>query len=220
MSDLSLLQTTDGDLTFLRRQWDGLTGCLAAGGEEKGRLYAVVLSHYSAEGRFYHNLHHVAELLRLLTGFEHRFDDCDAVRFAAWFHDAVYDTKRDDNEERSAELAGRALHELSAPAVTAGRVLEMILATKGHSAEGLPWDAQLFLDADLSILGAAPEVYGQYSEAIREEYARVPEPMFRRGRRDVLEGFLRRERIYHTDEMFARFEERARANLRREIERL
>ena len=33
----------------------------------------------------------------------------------------------------------------------------------------------------------------------------------------VLEGFLRRPRIYHTDALYARLEERAHRNLRREI---
>src|SRR3712207_8201655 len=43
-------------------------------------------------------------------------------------------------------------------------VREMILATKEHAAKGLPRDAQLFLDADLSILGSAPQVYERYRD--------------------------------------------------------
>ena len=137
MSDLSLLQATDQDREFLKRQWGSLTGRFAAGEEKRERLYAVVLGRYSAEGRFYHNLHHVAELLRLLAGFEHPCEDYDAVHFAAWFHDVGLRHEEDDNEDRSAELAGHTLRELNAPAVTTTRVREMILATKGHVAPGL-----------------------------------------------------------------------------------
>jgi predicted metal-dependent HD superfamily phosphohydrolase len=217
---MDTFQTTDGDRAFLRSQWERLTERLPAGRVESDRIYTLVSAHYSAEGRFYHNLRHVASLLRLLADFEHGVGDYDAVRFAAWFHDVVYDTRRDDNEESSAEFAARALRELGAPAETAGRVVEMILATKGHSAGGLSRDGLLFLDADLSILGAPADTYARYGRAIREEYSWVPDSLYRRGRGDVLRGFLGRSRLYYTDEMFGRLEGRARVNMSLEVETL
>lgn len=214
------LKPTDDDRAFLYREWLELATRHEPAQERAARLYSLVAECYSEEDRFYHNLRHVAELLRLLADFECRAGDYDAMRFAGWFHDVVYDTRRGDNEERSAEFAARVLQELNVPAPTAARARAMILATKGHAARGCPPDALLLLDADLSILGAPSEMYEQYSRAIRMEYSWVDEAAYRRGRREVLECLLRRERVYQTAEMFGRFEERARRNLGREIELL
>jgi predicted metal-dependent HD superfamily phosphohydrolase len=62
-------------------------------------------------------------------------------------------------------------------------------------------------------------VYDAYAEAIRREYDWVPEEAYRTGRAAVLERFLTRPRLYHTAAMTTH-EPAARANLRREIERL
>ena len=220
MDGLHLLQTTDADRAFLKAEWEGLTARYAPGAETGAGLYNLISGHYSRDGRFYHNLRHVAELLRLLGRFSPAAENYDAVRFAAWFHDAVYDPRREDNEERSAELAVGSLVKLGVPASTVALVRETILATKGHSARGLPPDALLFLDADLAILGAPPETYAQYVEAIRREYAWVPELRYRRGRGRVLQSFLERSRIYQTPAMFARFETPARLNISLEIKAL
>lgn len=219
-SSLSALRAAEEEMAFLRDAWRGLAARHDPDEGRAARLYDQLTGLYSAGGRFYHNLRHVSELLRRLSDLRHLAADYDAVRFAAWFHDAVYDTRRADNEERSAGLAARALRELGVRDPTAARVREMILATKGHCAEGLTGDALLLLDADLSILGAPPETYEQYSRAIRLEYWWVEEPDYRRGRRAVLEGFLSRGRIYQTAEMAGRFEDRARRNIGREVESL
>jgi predicted metal-dependent HD superfamily phosphohydrolase len=64
------------------------------------------------------------------------------------------------------------------------------------------------------------EIYKEYSEAIRQEYAWVSESMYRRGRKKVLKSFIKRERIYFTDEMKARYDEQARKNINSEIKLL
>jgi len=74
--------------------------------------------------------------------------------------------------------------------------------------------------AGLAILGASAADYDRYARAIREEYAWVPEQDYRAGRRRILEGFLERERLFYMPPLFERLEMSARANLRREIERL
>jgi predicted metal-dependent HD superfamily phosphohydrolase len=48
----------------------------------------------------------------------------------------------------------------------------------------------------------------------------VPEEQYRTGRRQVLEGFLRRERLYYLDAMYIALETQARRNLADEIDAL
>lgn len=220
MEDLHALQVTESDLRFLSGGWRALTSAYGAGGEAADRWLRVLTRLYSESGRRYHNLRHVAEVLRLLEQFEGDAGDYAALRFAAWFHDAVYDTRKQTNEEESAALAGRALAELGVPAPTSALARRLILATKRHDAEGGPPDLGLFLDADLSILGAPEETYLAYGEAIRQEYSWVPEAAYREGRLKVLTDFLRRGRLYHTGQMAERFEARSRRNLSDEIGRL
>ena len=81
----------------------------------------------------------------------------------------------------------------------------MILATATHELPrfddaAATRDASLFLDMDLSILGAAPDAFDAYERAVRREYGWVEEPMWRAGCAAVLTGFLARPRIFHTDE--------------------
>jgi predicted metal-dependent HD superfamily phosphohydrolase len=66
-------------------------------------------------------------------------------------------------------------------------------------------------------LGADEPVYRDYAAKIRQEYAWVPEPQYREGRRRVLERFLSRVRIY---QFLERLEGAARRNLAAEIVRL
>ena len=78
----------------------------------------------------------------------------------------------------------------------------------------------IFLDMDLSILGASAEAFDAYEAGVRHEYRDVPEAAFRSGRAAILEGFLARDRLYLSDWGWARFEARARENLRRSIQNL
>jgi predicted metal-dependent HD superfamily phosphohydrolase len=93
----------------------------------------------------------------------------------------------------------------------------LILATKTHQASDQR--VALFLDTDLSILGSEEKTYDKYARAIRQEYIWIPEELYRAARAKVLEGFLRRERIYQTAK-FAGLEAPAKANLSRELQTL
>lgn len=219
MSNHPALQVTESDLAFLNGGWRSLADAYG-GGEAAGKWLDVLTRSYSGTERHYHNLRHVAEVLRLLGQFGAGAVDYDALRFAAWFHDAVYETRKQSNEEESAALAGRALGELRVPTTTTDLVRRLVLATKRHeAADDLP-GLSLFLDADMSILGAEEKTYLAYSEAIRKEYAWAPEAAFREGRLKVLTSFLRRERLYYTAPLAARLEARARRNLADEIRAL
>ena len=78
-------------------------------------------------------------------------------------------------------------------------------------------DAHCFLDWDLSVLGAAASIYDAYAAAIRREYAHVPEAAYRKGRGQVLDGFLAQPTIYRVAEFQRQWETPARINLQREL---
>jgi len=183
---------------------------------------------YQAPDRHYHDLRHIEMLLDLAQEHADAIADSDAVEAAIWFHDAVYDTRQNDNEEKSAELAIARL----AGTVSEDRIAHiaaMITATAGHglpdfadagAGAGAARDCALFLDFDLAILGSAPAAFAAYEQAVRREYDWVPEPLWIAGRRQVLAGFLARPAIYATPQFSASHEAQARRNIAEAIERL
>ncbi len=66
---------------------------------------------------------------------------------------------------------------------------------------------------DLAILGSPQAAFAAYEEAVRREYAWVPEPLWISGRRQVLERFLARPAIYASPQFRASHEASARKNL-------
>lgn len=179
---------------------------------------------YRAEGRHYHNLAHIEAMLALAGDYRGSLHDPEAVEAAIWFHDAIYDSRAKDNEARSAALAETKLAGRT-DAQRLGRISAMISATATHE---LPQfgdgnalrDAALFLDMDLAILGAAPDAFDAYEQAVRREYGWVEEPLWRAGRSAVLKNFLTRPHLFHTEEFRQRFEPQARQNMARSLKAL
>jgi predicted metal-dependent HD superfamily phosphohydrolase len=198
--------------------WRRLWGELGAREIPSG-LFNQLVAAYSEPHRHYHTLQHLRECLAHFDAAASLAARAPEVEAALWFHDAVYDPKRDDNEERSAEWAARSLLAAGCDAGVATRVHALVLATRGHAPSDDP-DTALLLDIDLSILGAAPARFAEYERQVRAEYAHVPDAAFRAGRRDVLAGFLARPRLYLTDAYRGALEERARANLAAALDEL
>ena len=173
---------------------------------------------YLQPARQYHTLDHIAALLRQLEEHKDGVIDHDAVALAILFHDVVYDPRRQDNEAQSAAVARQRLTSLGFAAAGVDTVAAYIEATQhGREVEITDPDLALLLDLDLSTLAATPDVYRLYTSAIRREYSHVPDALYRRGRRQVLDGFLARKRIYRTERLHALWEARARANISEEI---
>ena len=174
---------------------------------------------YGEAGRHYHTLDHIVTLFRLLDVHGSTVDDRDALELAIYFHDAVYDPQRSDNEAASAALAGKRLTTLNLPVGPVAKVERYILATR-HGASGwLPDDADLalLLDLDLAVLGAERSAYAAYAQAIRDEFRMYPDDVYRAGRKKVLSAFLARPQIYGTPALRALWEATARDNLAWEI---
>lgn len=195
--------------------WRALWPGGAAEGES---IYRDLVVRYSEPQRAYHTLDHVADCLRRLDEVRPLLARPAEAELALWFHDAVYDPRRADNEEQSAALAAGALRAAGVGAGVVERVAGLIRLTS-HPAAEVTGDGAIVCDIDLAILGAPPERFEQYDAAIRREYAWVPEEMFRRERARVLAGFLARPRIYYTPTFADALEQQARANLRAAIRR-
>jgi predicted metal-dependent HD superfamily phosphohydrolase len=183
-----------------------------------GDLFAELTAAYSQPTRHYHTRRHIAACLRDLQQWRELAERPNEIAVALWFHDAVYDTHRDDNEARSADWACRYLDAARAPRDAIARIAAMIRATATHVAADP--DAALLLDIDLAILGASPRSFAAYDRAIRAEYGWIPEPEYRLARRRVLASFLERATIYQTASIRQRREAQARRNLTRLIEKL
>jgi predicted metal-dependent HD superfamily phosphohydrolase len=191
---------------WLRQAWHDLLSAWSVDSILAEQALEDVVQHYSGPGRFYHTLDHIQNVLETVETLRAHAANLNAVKLAAWLHDVIYDSKASDNEERSARYAERLCEKLSIPD---GRlVAALILKTKTH--DGDDADSQVLTDADLAILAETESVYRRYAEQIRQEYAWVPEPEYRAGRRRILEHFLNKSRIYH---FLSSLEDRARRNI-------
>jgi predicted metal-dependent HD superfamily phosphohydrolase len=182
-------------------------------------LFRRLVDCWSEKHRHYHTMQHLGECLDLFEKVRGTAQRPGEIELALWFHDAFYDPKRDDNEERSAQWARDCVLEAGLPVDIADRLHALVLATR-HEAVPEDADAQLLVDVDLAILGSDAARFDESDEQIRLEYAHVPEDEYRAGRRRVLGEFLARPRLYSTDYFYSRYERQARENLSRTLARL
>jgi predicted metal-dependent HD superfamily phosphohydrolase len=180
------------------------------------KLWKELVMHYSDGKRHYHTLNHLHCLLIQILTYKDAITDLDAILFALYYHDAVYDVLRKDNEEKSAELAEERMRSLSVPREKIELSKQHIVATKAHTLTTNP-DTNLFTDADLSILGANWDTYYTYSQQIRQEYSIYPDLLYKPGRKEVLRHFLEMARIFKTDYFFNAYENQARENIEKEL---
>lgn len=200
--------------TRLAASWQRLWAGLGAAGDGQA-LYETLCARHAEPWRHYHTLQHLGECIAHFGSASHLAQRPAEVEVALWFHDAVYDLQRHDNEEQSAALASRELAAAGVPPEAVARVAALVLATRHMLADAAPptGDTQLLVDIDLAILGAAPPRFAEYERQIREEYASVPEAAFRARRRGVLQSFLARPALYSTGHFRTRLQAQARANL-------
>ncbi|MFE0853555.1 hypothetical protein CJD44_29190 [Streptomyces sp. alain-838] len=210
------------DLDALRSRFArALDGARAPGSVPDPAPYADnLLARWQEPQRRYHTLAHLTAVLDHVDVLEEYADDPDAVRLAAWFHDAVYLPDRSENEERSARLAERALPEAGVPAGKTAEVARLVRLTVTHSPAGDDRDGQVLCDADLAILASPPSAYAAYTAAVRQEYHFVPDDAFREGRAAVLRQLLDLPRLFHTPHGRREWEATARYNLTGELEML
>ncbi|WPF81315.1 DUF4031 domain-containing protein [Sanguibacter sp. 4.1] len=223
----------------LQARWDALLpGTPTVGSELLDRWYEA--------HRTYHGPAHLTHVLDSLVVLDPDRTAPRAVALALWFHDAVHDGRAGDDEAASAALAGETLGALDATSSAVGteeaqspevatqvertatrvertevaEVQRLVLLTTHHDPAPGDHAGALVCDADLAILGSAPDRYTRYTEQVRREYAHVPDELFAPARAEVLERLLDAGPFFRTPVGAERWEAAARRNVSDEILRL
>ena len=187
-------------------------------------LLSSLKARYAEPHRKYHTWSHIEQLLQTYAETASLICKKDEVQYAIYYHDAIYAVPSATNEDESA-----ALFEQDAQSALARDTIDLvkkfILATKNHTigpdfSDDEKSDCELFLDMDMSILGAAQEDYRAYSRAIREEYSIIPDEIYRAGRAKVLSHFISRERLFLSPPFHDNLDSQARDNIRNELREL
>lgn len=201
-------------------QWQSTLHKLNALNEEPStRLFTDIIARYREPHRHYHTLRHLDECFDKLSELGHLAKRLPEIEFALWFHDAVYDPNRHDNEQLSANWAqASAINSGLRPGV-AGRIYKLVMATQ-HRTIPKTTDEKILIDVDLAILATEPNRFREYEQQIRTEYGFVPAPLFRAKRQEILQNFLSRKTIFHMPIFVERYEQQARINLNHALERL
>jgi predicted metal-dependent HD superfamily phosphohydrolase len=199
-------------------QWKSLWRELRALGSDD-ELFQRLVACYSEPHRKYHTMQHLEECFAHLESVRSFAEHAGEVELALWFHDAIYNTTKKDNEERSADWARDSALSAGLTIDQASRIYELVMATM-HNAVPVGRDAAVLVDIDLGILGADAARFDEYEVQIREEYSWVPGPLYRAERRKILQEFANRENIYSTEYFRDTYEARARDNIARSLARL
>jgi predicted metal-dependent HD superfamily phosphohydrolase len=206
------------DLSELLDAWHALLKRHSASREARA-AGAALLARWSEPHRRYHDVAHLQGVLDAVDDLAGFADSPDAVRLAAWYHDAVYAGAPDD-EENSALLAESELAGLGVDAALVAEVARLVRLTVTHDPEPLDRNGQVLSDADLAVLALAPAQYRSNTAKVRAEYGHVPDADFRTGRARIIESLLAAPALYRTPEGRRLWEDAARQNLSAELRTL
>lgn len=212
------------NLDFLKTSFDQHLSIFQIEKSALHTLWDEIVSYYSQRHRAYHNLNHLYDIFTKLESHHSSIQDLPALQLAIWYHDIIYQALSKQNEIKSAMLCSKRLKENNIGSDYREKVFKLITSTKSHIVEDWKTKAEkkdnaYLLDLDLSILGGDKKQYELYTQQIRKEYKFVPSILYNRGRKKVLNHFLKMERIFKTDYFYEKYEKRAIENIKRELEK-
>lgn len=210
------------DVNPWEQEWADVCWYLGSRDEQAvARDWIVLEALYAYPHRRYHNLGHIAGCL-LACQFGRRAISPEQVtiaQFALFVHDCIYDSRRGDNEARSAAVGAMLARDVGIGEDHIRTIVRLVLATR-H--QGVPADAvEAFIrDVDLYPLAADEPLFDANTRDIREEFAWAGEEQFRAGRLAFFRQMLARPTIYFLPEYRDPCEAKARANLERAIRQM
>jgi predicted metal-dependent HD superfamily phosphohydrolase len=186
---------------------------------ELNKQFYSDLEHEYKTSRYYHDLNHIEHLLNYMNDFYLCLEDKLILELAIWFHDSIYNSKSKDNEINSVFYLINFLNNVpnfnllnfkfSVP------VFKMILCTR-HNNTSTTRLEKIMCDIDLRD-GFNEGHYMDNSINIKKEFSHLSDEEWIEGRINFLNDFLKRKRIYQTDEYYNKYEEQAKLNLNKEL---
>ena len=203
-------------------------------GETGPAIWSIIEKRYNEPQRHYHTLNHLHELFTVLRPHLAGHPNARAMELATWFHDLVYETdpvRYATNEAVSAKEMLRLLaqHQPAWLGIDSSMhaqvylAAEIIISTKTHKITA-DWirkkpehlhAAELFIDADMSILATDNLRLGQYDTQISREWGQSAGQesfAFCTGRLNALRSFKAAGPVFLTHE-FYEFEAIAQTNI-------
>ncbi|ABW27490.1 HD domain-containing protein [Acaryochloris marina] len=197
-----------------KQRWQTLMHDLA--GQPSLDTYQQLVCAYSEPHRYYHTATHIDACLDHLDRVKVLAQAPAILEMALWFHDAVYQTQSNQNEQDSADWAVHFLQTAGVAVNVCHQVHHLIMATATHTTHDHP-DTALMVDIDLAILGQNTQTFADFETQIRQEYAWVPITEYCQQRSQILETFAQRPHLYQTAYFQERYEAMARSNLQTAI---
>ena len=216
MRETDSLRLYNSKMVDLKKIWNELAAKYSDDETLVAGLWTEIEKAYTAKARYYHNLAHLEYMAERVIRYKGSLTDFDTVMFSIFYHDMVYNIRRQDNENRSADTARDRLTQLGVPTGKITTCQQQIIATKDHN-DNADKDTNFLVDFDLAILGDTPEKYKYYTKQIRSEYSLYPDFLYNKGRKKVLQHFLKMDKIFKTDEFYSNYEQQARKNLTIEL---
>lgn len=207
------------EVESLKSLWTKLTSSFSSDSDMIEDFWEEIEKSYTHKERHYHNLSHLAYMLEKAQQHASHIEDFPVLQFSIFYHDIIYNAQRQDNEEKSAEVAQSRLAGLGLSETRIQKCFDQIIATKSHKSE-VDNDIHYLLDFDLGILGESYSLYEVYTQNIRKEYSIYPDFMYKKGREKVLQHFLDMERIFKTEAFYSQYENQAKENLKTELDLL
>ena len=153
---------------------------------------SFVLDRWSESHRSYHNIDHLSDLISKINedfgNDKINENEREKLLLTALFHRIVHEPKRDDNQERSADIFYRFCNEQYN--VDLVEVKQMILDTKTKN-PCTPLSRK-FLDYDLSVCESDFEQLLTWENNLREEYSFLSNEEYKKVRLSFVESVIDR----------------------------
>jgi predicted metal-dependent HD superfamily phosphohydrolase len=208
--------------------------------DKSTQIYDELISLYITPNRTYHTITHIEnmvnsiyELLKIYSFNNHDIRKAELI-FAAFFHDAIYNPTthdtyvpedQDSDEVLSAKIAIKSLKFMGLDNIhSLSHIYELIALTDGHKIDpNLHTELliqEIFVDSDISILGAIKPKYYEYKTGIWKEYTHINVDRFIAGRLEFLTQYIKKKAIFNTEYMNQMYNEQAYININGEITEL
>jgi len=182
--------------------------------------------------RLYHGSWHVSQMFSIHEQLKKEWPGMTTKQYhnivaAIYYHDAVYDTARKDNEYQSAELFRYHIQHMYDEGSEDwdiysknfwSFVYDLIMATSDHFGDR-PYDAmtEWLIGLDLAALAAPWEMFKLNNSLVRLEFTHVSDEDWDKNRHWFLKKAIAQDKIYRHPVMHKHFEINARQNIERLI---